>query len=215
MTLNTLNKRQLCKYIGILLTLSEDSKSDNCSKSSTPQGDEKPEACEVGIFVETCCELWMGGSKLLVSASLVQVEVNATRIPVARNLWWLAERLLAKWIESSQSWQKRALSSTQNIKAALSCQLDDMYEKERLKFEQLSKATSQAHQNSVIQRNIEKAGKLVCLSRNLGRTCSCPISSLTLWMSEVDLKVTKTYIQGANCSRLTIVLCLLNQLDWG
>ena len=110
-----------------LLTLSEDSKSENCNKSSTAhEEDVKLGACCGGIFMVICCEFWLGGgSEELLSVSLAHFELKATRIPVAKNLWWLAARLPAEWIGSSQSRQKRALSSTQKMKAAFSCKMRD------------------------------------------------------------------------------------------
>lgn len=107
-------------YIYIFITFPEDSKSENCKKSSTAQGDEMFEDCCVGIFTEVCDACWFGGSDIFLSASLEQLELKATRIPVAKNLWWLAERLPGEWIGSSQSLQKSALSSTQKMKAAFS-----------------------------------------------------------------------------------------------
>lgn len=110
--------------------MSEDSGSEKCRNSSRAHWDEKLEACCVGVFKETCCLFSLGGSKLLFSFSLLQPELKATRIPVARNRWWFAERLPAEWIGSSQSWQKRALSSTQKMKAALSCFIERERESE-------------------------------------------------------------------------------------
>lgn len=105
----------------IFLTLSEDSRSEKCSMSSTAQEDVKLEASGVVIFMGICCLSWLGGSKQLFAVSLLQLEFRATRIPVARYRWWFAERLPAEWMGSSQSWQNMALSSTQKMKAALSC----------------------------------------------------------------------------------------------
>lgn len=102
------------------LTFSGDSKPVNSKKSSTAQEDVKLGNCWEGTLVGTCCAFLLGGSKWLFSLSLVQLELEATLIPVARKRWWFAERLPAEWIGSSQSWQKSALSSTQNMNAGLS-----------------------------------------------------------------------------------------------
>lgn len=102
------------------LTLSGDSKSVNSNKSSTAQEDVKLGTCWEGTFTGTSCAFGLDGSTWPFSLSLVQLEPKATRIPVARKRWWFPERLPATWIGSSQSLQKSALSSTQNMKAALS-----------------------------------------------------------------------------------------------
>ena len=105
----------------MFLTLSEDSISENCNRSSTAHEDAKFDCCCAGIFIEVWGALLWGGSNPFFSVFLLQLELKATRIPVARNLWWFAERLPAEWIGSSQSRQKRALSSTQKMKAVFSC----------------------------------------------------------------------------------------------
>lgn len=57
-----------------------------------------------------------------------------------------------------------------------------------------------------IQRKIEKAGSLFVFQEILVEIVLVQLVVLTLWKSEVDLKVTNTYIQGAICSRLTNTL---------
>lgn len=109
----------------VFLTLLEASNSESSNKSSTPHdvGGEKLGGCCTVCFKETCCAFWLDGSLQYFSVSFLHFErqPSATRIPVARYLWWFAARVLTAWIDSSQSWQKRALSSTQKIKAVFSC----------------------------------------------------------------------------------------------
>lgn len=121
-TISKLQKVIISRTLSVL-----DPKSESCNKSSTAQeGEVKLEACCKVVFTETTrCAFWLGGSKqFLFSESLLHLELKATWIPVASKRWWLADRLPAEWIGSSQSWQNRALSSTQNMKAAFSCGWD-------------------------------------------------------------------------------------------
>lgn len=106
-----------------IVTLSEESKSEKCSKSSNSHvGDGMLEDCCAGAFVAICCAFLLdgGGSGLVFSTSSETLDFRAIRIPVAKNLWWFAAKLPAEWIDSSQFWQNKALSSTQNMKAGFS-----------------------------------------------------------------------------------------------
>lgn len=89
-----------------MVTLSEESKSEKCSKSSNSHvGELILEDCCAGVFVAICCAFLLGGggSSCVFSTSSGPLDFRATWIPVAKNLWWFAARLPAEWIGSSQS----------------------------------------------------------------------------------------------------------------
>lgn len=142
------------------LTLSGDSKSVNSNKSSTAQEDVKLGTCWEGIFAGTSCAFGLDGSTWPFSLPLVQLEPKATLIPVARKRWWFAERLLAKWIGSSQSLQKSALSSTQNMKAGLS------YSYITYKRRLISMFNTDFNSYSTWFINVQKTKQKLCLNRS-------------------------------------------------